>query len=164
MNAGPLLSPFTPTVAMIEPRVPPNPDFERTVRESFARQTMMASLGAVLRHVAPGAVTIALAHHPGFVQQHGFMHAGSIASIADSACGYAALSLAEPGADVLSVEFKINLLAPADAPHFEARGRVIRAGRTLTTCTADVYGLDGAREMPVATMLATLTLRSARSV
>src|SRR6188472_3498337 len=90
-----------------------NPRFESEVRTSFARQSFMASLGAELVHVAPGEVDIALPFSPALCQQNGYLHAGALASVADSANGYAAFTLCEPGVDVLAVEFKINLLAPA---------------------------------------------------
>lgn len=146
---------------------PPNPDFERVVRESFARQTFMASLGATLEEVSPGRVAIAAVFDERLCQQNGFLHAGVITSIADSACGYAALTLAPAGHDVLAVEFKISLLRPARARRFVARGRVLRAGRTLTAAAADVFGVgapgadggDGAEEELVASMLSTVIAR-----
>jgi uncharacterized protein (TIGR00369 family) len=143
---------------------PLNPDFERVVRESFARQTFMASLGATLEDVSPGLVAIAAAFDERLCQQNGFVHAGVITSIADSACGYAALTLAPAGHDVLAVEFKISLLRPARARRFVARGRVLRAGRTLTAAAADVFGVgargaDGADEELVASMLSTVISR-----
>jgi uncharacterized protein (TIGR00369 family) len=143
-----------------EPR-PRNPDFERVVRESYARQSFMASLGATLEEVAPGRVTIAVPFSERLCQQNGFLHAGVLTSIADSACGYAALTLAPPGHDVLAVEFKISLLRPARARRFVARGRVLRAGRTLTGAAADVFGADGDRgaEELVASMLSTVISR-----
>jgi uncharacterized protein (TIGR00369 family) len=138
-----------------------NPEFEVMVRDSFARQAMMTTLGARLTRVAPGEVEVALDHQPAFTQQHGFLHAGAVTSIADSACGYAAYSLAAAGSDVLAVEFKISLLAPARAPAFLARARVLRAGRTLTTCQAQVFGLGGpAGEELVAVMLSTIIIRA----
>ncbi len=141
-----------------------DPEFETKVRDSFARQAMMSSLGARIVHVAPGEIDLAFAHDPRFAQQNGFLHAGALASIADSACGYAAFTLAPKDTDVLAVEFKINLLAPARAARFLAQGRVLRAGRTLTVCRADVYGLgarDDEREL-VATMQSTIIVRSVR--
>src|SRR5258706_12737993 len=135
-----------------------NPAFEAVVRESCSRQPMMASLGASLALVAPGEVHIRMAHAAAFTQQNGFLHAGAVTSIADSACGYAAFSLAPTGTDVLAVEFKINLLAPARAPWFIARGRVLRAGRSLTVCMCDVHGVADAGEEIVATMLSTLII------
>jgi uncharacterized protein (TIGR00369 family) len=122
---------------------PRNPDFERVVRESFSRQTFMSTLGATLERVAPGEVVIAVPWSEALCQQNGFLHAGVLASIADSACGYAAFTLAERGTDVLAVEFKINLLRPARGNRFTARAQVLRAGRTLTIARADVLGEDG---------------------
>jgi uncharacterized protein (TIGR00369 family) len=139
--------------------VPRNPAFEQVVRASFARQAMMATIGARLELIAPGEIHIALAHASGITQQNDFVHAGAIASIADSACGYAAFTLAAPDTDVLSVEFKINLVSPARAPLFIARGRVLRSGRTLSTCMAEVYGIADAGEELVATMLSTILVR-----
>lgn len=146
---------------------PQNPDFQAVVRESFARQVFMATLRAQLVHVTAGEVRIAMPHASAFTQQVGFLHAGAVSSIADSANGYAALSLCPPGSDVLAVEFKINLLAPASAPWLLACGRVLRPGRTLTTCFCDVWGVasasadvpDGAKR--VATMLSTIIAQPA---
>ncbi|HEX2835963.1 MAG TPA: PaaI family thioesterase [Thermoanaerobaculia bacterium] len=125
------------------------------VRESFSKQHFMTLIGASLEHVGEGEVVIALPFRGDLVQQTGTIHAGVIAAIADSACGYAALTKMPAGANVLSVEFKINLLAPAAGTRFVARARVIRAGRTLTTTAADVF----ADETIVATMLATMIRR-----
>jgi uncharacterized protein (TIGR00369 family) len=133
---------------------PRDPAFEARVRASFAKQIFMATLGATLTRVEPGAVDIALASHERLTQQHGFLHAGVLATIADSACGYAALSLMAPGFAVLSVEFKINMLAPAAGAAFVATGRVIRAGRTLTVCSGEVRA-DGS-DNPLAAMQATM--------
>jgi uncharacterized protein (TIGR00369 family) len=114
-------------------------DAERRVRRSFEKQGLMATLGATLESVSPGAVEIALRPHPAISQQHGFVHAGAVTAIADSAAGYAALSLMPPGTGVLSTEFKINLLAPATGDRIVARGRVVKAGRTLTVAQTEVY-------------------------
>jgi uncharacterized protein (TIGR00369 family) len=140
--------------------VPANPLFETVVRESFARQAMMATIGAHLAVVRPGEVHIALAHSPSLTQQNGHVHAGAIASIADSACGYAAFTLAPVDTDVLAVEFKISLISPARAPSFVAKGRVLRSGRTLSVCIADVFGVSGDGEVLVATMLSTIITRA----
>ena len=136
-----------------------NPDFEAMVRESFARQTLMATLGASVARVAPGEVDLALPHRDDLCQQNGFLHAGAIASLADSANGYAAFSLAPPATDVLAVEFKINLLAPAQGDAFRAEGRVLRPGRTLTVCRADVLATTGDKTTLIATMLSTVIVR-----
>ncbi|HET9253035.1 MAG TPA: PaaI family thioesterase [Candidatus Eisenbacteria bacterium] len=141
---------------------PANPDFDRAVRESFAKQEAMRTLGASLRHVAPGQVEIQLPHRDDLTQQHGFLHAGVVTAVLDSSCGYAAFSLMPPGAGVLSVEFKVNLLAPAKGDVLVARGRVVRAGRTITVCQADGWMLSDGHETPVATMLATIMTVTAR--
>jgi uncharacterized protein (TIGR00369 family) len=134
----------------------PNPRFAAVVQESFARQTFMNALGARLERVAPGEVDISAPFDPRFSQQNGFLHAGVITSIADSACGYSALSMAPPGYDVLAVEFKINLLRPATAPSFLACARVVRAGKTLTVAFAEVFGVTGTARALVATMMSTV--------
>lgn len=132
------------------------PDFEARLRASFARQRVMETLGAELAAIGPGSVVIELPFRADLTQQHGFIHAGIISTIADSACGYAAFTLMPPDAAVLTVEFKINLLAPAKGERFIARARVVRAGRTLSTCAADVVGVEHGEERVVATMLATV--------
>ena len=132
---------------------PRDPDFERRVRESFARQRAMETFGARLLRVAPGEVELGFGFKEEFTQQHGYLHAGLVTALVDTACGYAALSLTEPGAEVLSVEFKLNLLSPAAGERFAARARVVRAGRNLTVCAGDLYALTGGREKPVATMM-----------
>src|SRR5688500_18222341 len=116
---------------------PKDPDFEQRVRASFHRQATMATLGATLVRVAPGEVVIELPFRPELTQQHGFLHAGILTSLMDTACGYAALTLMERGAAVLSVEFKVNLLAPARGSWFRASGRVVRAGRTVTVVSGE---------------------------
>ena len=140
------------------PPVPRDPDFEARVRASFARQGVMTTCGARLASVVPGEVVLEVDFRDDLTQQHGFLHAGVIASVADSACGYAALTLMEPGSAVLSVEFKVNLLAPAAGTTFRAVGKVVRAGRTLTVCTAEVRarGADGVESAPIAVMQATM--------
>jgi uncharacterized protein (TIGR00369 family) len=117
----------------------------------------MDRLGATLSLVEPGAADIELEPRPDLLQQHGFLHAGVVASIADSACGYAAFSLMDPDAAVLTAEFKINLLAPAEGARFVARARVLKPGRTLMVCRADVIAFreDGSEKL-VAAMQATV--------
>jgi uncharacterized protein (TIGR00369 family) len=137
----------------LEPR---DPRYAERVRESFARQRFMATLGATLESVAPGEVRIAFTHRDELTQQHGFLHAGVLASVVDSACGYAALSLMEPGTGVLSIEFKINMLAPATGERFAAVGRVLRSGRTVTVCTGEAIALRDDGPVTVATMQATM--------
>ena len=131
-------------------------NFEARVRESFARQRVMETIGARLARVAPGEVEIELPFREDLTQQHGYLHAGIVAAVVDSACGYAAMSLAPAGAEVLSIEFKLNLMSPARGRIFVARARVKRAGRNVTVCTGDLYAVEGASEKAVATMLATM--------
>ena len=135
---------------------PQNPNFERVVRDSFAAQRIMVTLGADLTTVSPGKVEIRLPFDVDFTQQHGFLHAGVVTTILDSACGYAAMSLMPEGVGVLSIEFKTNLLAPARGDLLIARAEVVRAGRTITVCKADGLMTAGGDESVVATMLATI--------
>jgi len=137
-------------------RAAQDPDFESRVRQSFSRQQFMATIGASITRVEPGEVDIELHPRDDLTQQHGFLHAGVLASAADSACGYAALSLMPPGAAVLSIEFKINMLAPAAGERIVARSRVIRSGKTVTVCWCDVTAYSSAGEKLVATMVATM--------
>ena len=139
--------------------IPKDPAYESRVRESFGRQSHMATLGAEIVFIAPGEVHLGFPFAPQFCQQNGFMHAGAIASVADSANGYAAYSLAPTGTDVLAVEFKINLVAPARGARFLACGRVLRPGRTLTVCQADVFATGSGDRTLVATMLSTIIVR-----
>jgi uncharacterized protein (TIGR00369 family) len=131
-------------------------DFEQRVRESFRRQAFMSTLGADILITERGRVEIRFPFHPSLTQQNDFVHAGAITSILDSACGYAALSVAADGHDVLSVEFKVNLLAPAVGDQFSARAQVKRAGKTLIVCAADAFASTNGEEKLVATMLATI--------
>jgi uncharacterized protein (TIGR00369 family) len=135
---------------------PQDPHFETRVRDSFARQTVMATLGATLSRVASGEVDLTLPFRAEFAQQHGFLHAGILATILDSACGYAAFSQMPEGTAVLSIEFKINLLAPAAGERFVARGRVLRSGRTITVCQADGFAITEGKEKLIATMVGTM--------
>lgn len=134
----------------------PDPGFEARVRDSFAQQVMMRTLGAELVAVRAGEVEIALPFRRDLTQQHGYLHAAAVTAIADSACGYAAFTLMKPGSEVLSVEFKVNLLAPAEGELLIARGRVLRAGRTLTVCEASGLMRKGGGENAVAHMVGTL--------
>jgi uncharacterized protein (TIGR00369 family) len=131
------------------------------VRASFARQGAMATLGAELADVATGRVAIALPIEPRLSQQDGFLHAGVVVAALDSACGYAALTLMPDEAEVLTVELKVNLLAPASGESLVAEGEVVRAGRTLTVCRGDAHAEQGAERVHVATMLATMARRRA---
>jgi uncharacterized protein (TIGR00369 family) len=133
-----------------------DPEFDARVRQSFGRQAVMGLIGAEIVRLEPGVVDLRLPFRADLTQQHGFLHAGIVTTLADSACGYAALSTMPPDTGVLSIEYKVNLLAPARGGHFVARGRVLRAGRTIVVCTGDVVGVQDGVETPVATMLATM--------
>ena len=137
-----------------------DPDFEARIRASFATQAFMTTLGARLERIALGEVTIALPFRADLTQQNGFLHAGVVTSVMDSACGYAALSVMEPGADVLSVEFKVNLLARAQGTEFLAVGRVVRSGRTLVVVSDELRASSGVGETVVAIMQGTMIARS----
>jgi uncharacterized protein (TIGR00369 family) len=126
------------------------------VRASFARQAAMATIGAQIAHLAPGEVHLRMPAKPELTQQHGFVHAGILATLADSACGYAAFTLMPPDAGVVSVEFKVNLVAPAKGDEIVAKAAVKKAGRTLTLVTADVVAVTGGEERLVAVMQGTM--------
>ena len=133
-----------------------DPCFKEKIRQSFARQSVMTLIGAELTKVEPGVIEITLPYRADLTQQHGYVHAGIITTIADSACGYAAFTLMPANSEVLSVEFKVNLLRPAKGEMFLARGDVIKSGRTLTVARADVFALwENTREL-IATMQATI--------
>jgi uncharacterized protein (TIGR00369 family) len=136
---------------------PRNQSFAEEVADSFSKQKIMKLIGATLTRVEPGIVEINLPYRTDLTQQHGYLHAGIVTTIADSSCGYAAYSLMPPNSQVLSVEFKVNLLRPAKGEEFLASAEVIKAGKTLTVVRADVFGVTGTgqREL-VATMLATI--------
>jgi uncharacterized protein (TIGR00369 family) len=138
------------------PFEPADPTWDTRVRASFARQRMMETIGAVLERVAPGEVDIRLPVRDPITQHHGFVHAGAVTTIVDTACGYAALTLMPPGTGVLSIEFKVNLMSPARGESIVARGRVVKPGRNVTFCHGEVFALEGGREKLVATMAATM--------
>ena len=133
-----------------------NPTFAKEVKQSFAKQTVMTLIGGELTRVEPGVVEITLPYRSDLMQQHGYVHAGIITAIADSACGYAAYTLMPLNSDVLAVEFKVNLLRPAKGETFVARAEVIKSGRTLTVVRADVNALTGEQRELVATMQGTM--------
>ena len=142
-------------MARFEPR---DPDFEAKVRSSFDRQTAMQTIGAVMGKVGPGEVEIEMPYRADLTQQDGFIHGGIVTAIVDSACGYAAFSLSAPDTAVLTVEYKVNFIAPAKGQRLIARGEVVRPGSTVTICKGDVLAYDGDEEKLVATMLTTLML------
>lgn len=133
-----------------------DPDYERRVRDSFARQTAMSTMGVDMVELAPGACTLAMDYRQDLCQQHGYHHAGVTTALADSAAGYAAYSLMPPGSSVLTVEYKINLMAPAAGERFIARAAVERAGRTITVVRSEVFAVQGGDEKSIAVMLATM--------
>jgi uncharacterized protein (TIGR00369 family) len=133
-----------------------DPEFERRVRDSFARQSVMRLLGASLDHLGPGTATIALPHRADLTQQDGFVHAGILSTVADSAGGYAGFTLMPAGSRVLTTEFKMHFLAPAKGERFLATATVVKAGRTLTVCEMRVTAERGADRTLVA--LGTQTL------
>ena len=137
----------------LEPRCA---DFADRVRDSFARQGAMHTLGASLGLVAPGAVDIEFPWARALTQQHGFLHAGMVSTALDSACGYAGFTLMAADAAVLTIEFKINLLAPAKGERFRMEGRVLKPGRTITVCEGRAFAIDGNQEKLIATMGCTL--------
>jgi len=141
-----------------------DPAFDARVRAIFEGQALMRTLGATLLRVAPGDVEIGFDFNADFTQQNGFLHAGVTASLVDTACGLAATTLMPPGADVLSVEFKVNLLRPAAGARFTASGRVIKPGRTLMVTQGDLWAWpqatsDDSDRVHVATMQATMIRR-----
>lgn len=135
---------------------PSDPAYAQRVRASFARQGAMATIGATLASVAPGRAVIELPWQQALTQQHGFLHAGMVSTALDSACGYAAFSLMPPEMAVLTIEFKINLLAPAKGERFRMEGLVIKPGRTITVAEGRAYAIADGREKLVATLGATL--------
>ena len=134
-----------------------SPDFEERVRKSFARQSVMTTIGAELTVVTPGTVEIEMAYSPGLTQQHGFLHAGIISTALDSACGYAAFTMMPENAAVLTIEFKVNLLAPGRGERFLFRGSVTKPGRTIVVADGQAYAFaaDGEAKL-IATMTGTM--------
>jgi len=130
-------------------------ELEQRITASFPSQGMMATLGAELALVAAGEVRIVLRPRPELSQQHGYIHAGAVTSVVDSACGYAALTLAPLGTEVLTVEFKVNFLRPAKADRFIAIGKVVKSGKALTVCQGEVIGEQGSRRETIALMQGT---------
>jgi uncharacterized protein (TIGR00369 family) len=128
------------------------------VRESFTRQDVMQTIGAKLESVDPGEVSISLPYSRDLTQQHGFMHAEIMATIVDSSCGYAALSVSAPGTAVPTVEFKLNLLSPAAGESFLAQGSVIKSGRTICFTEGKIWGISAGNRLLVATLSATIML------
>ena len=138
-------------------RPPADPGFRQRLHDSFARQGVMQTLGARLEVVEAGRVVIVMAHKTELTQQHGFLHAGIVSTALDSACGYAAFSLMPADAAVLTIEFKVNLLAPARGPWFRIEGLVVKAGRTISVAEGKAWQHEGGgAETLCATMTATI--------
>src|SRR5436309_16021642 len=143
----------------------PDPDFEQRIRGSFSRQGFNERVGAILGRVTAGYVEIEVPFSAGVTRQHGFFHGGAMGVIGDSACGYAAMTLTPPNSEVLTIEYKINFLSPAEGERLVARGRVTKPGRTVTVCNGDVVAVSERKEKLVATMLATMmTVSGQRNV
>ena len=139
---------------------PLDPDFEPRVRASFNTQQVMQAIGARLLTVGSGEARIELPFRSELTQQHGYIHAGIIGAIADSACGYAAYTLMPADSEVLTVEYKVNFLAPAKGEKFVAIGKAIKPGRTLTVCAGEVWAYDKSATKQVAVMQATMMMVS----
>jgi len=152
---------MSPVSVAFDPR---DPDFRSRVQASFARQQIMTTLHAELIELEPGKVSIRMPFNQAMTQQHGYLHAGIIGTIADSACGYAAFSLMPAGAAVLSVEYKLNLLAPAEGQEFIATGQVLKPGRTLTVCDGEVIALSNNQQSRIASMTATMMTVTGRDI
>ena len=145
----------------MEPR---DPGFKDRVKASFQKQLVMGTIGARLTRIDPGAVDITMSFRGDLGQQHGYLHAGIVSTILDSACGYAAMSLNELDTAVLAVEFKVNFVAPAVGDDIVARGRVVKPGRTLTICTGEAYARTGGEEKLVAVIQSTIMNVRGRSI
>lgn len=133
-----------------------NPNYAAEVESGFARQGVMKTLGAYLISLAPGQVEIGVDYRSDLTQQHGYLHAGVITTIVDSACGFAAHTLMPPGSGVLTVEYKVNFMAPASGEQFIAVGRVVKAGRTLTVCNGEVFAVQNGERKTIALMQTTM--------
>ena len=141
---------------------PANPEFEKAVRESFAKQGLMGTIGAWLVEVAPGQVVVELPFSARVAQQQGLFHGAVIGALGDTAGGYAAMSLMPSGSEVATVEYKINFVAPAKGGLLRAEGQVVTSGRSLTVVRVDIHSAEGDKTTPCAIMLATM-MRAPRS-
>jgi uncharacterized protein (TIGR00369 family) len=136
--------------------VPVSSSIEQRIGAAFGRQRFMTTIGASLVSVDEGAVEIAMPFADALTQQHGFVHAGVVTTIVDTACGFAALTLMPADAAVLTTEFKVNFLSPAKGERLRALGRVVRAGRTLMVCLGEVFAVEGGQSKQIALMTATM--------
>jgi uncharacterized protein (TIGR00369 family) len=135
---------------------PIDPNYTTRVRASFARQEVMKTIGASLVELSPGTAVIEFSHDRSLTQQHGYIHAGVVTTVVDSACGYAAYTLMPENSEVLTIEYKVNFMAPAKGDCYRGIGKVLRSGRTITVCSGEVIALEDGREKVVASMLATM--------
>lgn len=135
---------------------PSDPNYESRIRTSFDKQEVMKTIGAKLVKIMPGEVHIEFPFSGSLTQQHGYIHAGIITSVVDSACGYAAYTLMPAESEVLTIEYKVNFLSPAKGERFRGVGKVVRSGRNITVCSGDVISVDKGKEKVVATMLGTM--------
>jgi len=135
---------------------PVDPNYEARIRSSFEKQGVMKTIGARLFKIAPGEVVIEFSYDPSLTQQHGYIHAGVVTTVVDSACGYAAYTLMPADSEVLSIEYKVNFMSPAKGEFFKSIGKVLRSGRTITVCSGNVVAVERGKEKVVATMLATM--------
>jgi uncharacterized protein (TIGR00369 family) len=135
-----------------------NPDYKSRVRSSFKKQGVMRTIGASLVAIEPGKVEIEFPFSRSLTQQHDYIHAGVIATVADSACGYAAFTLMPADSEVLTIEYKVNFMAPAEGERFRVIGKVLKSGRKITVCAGDAIAIDHGKEKIVATILATMML------
>ena len=133
-----------------------DPNYETRVRSSFEKQDIMKTIGASLVKMAPGEVVIEFSYDQSLTQQNGFIHAGVVTTVVDSACGYAAYTLMPADSDVLTIEYKVNFMSPAKGETFKGIGKVLKSGRTITVCSGDVIAVEGGKERVVATMQATM--------
>ena len=135
---------------------PGDPNYESRIRSSFDKQEAMKTIGANLVKVLPGEVHIEFSFIESLTQQHGYIHGGIIASVVDTACGYAACTLMSVDSEVLTIEYKVNFMSPAKGNRFKGVGRVLKLGRTITVCSGDVIAFDNGKEKIIATMLVTM--------
>ena len=137
---------------------PSDPDFKNRVLSSFNNQGVMNTIGARISSIAPGKVEIDFGFHESLTQQHGYIHAGILTTVVDSACGYAAYTLMPSDSEVLTIEYKVNFISPAKGELFKTIGKVVKPGRNITVCAGDVIAIDQGREKTVATMLTTMMM------
>jgi len=133
-----------------------DPNYETRVRSSFAKQAAMKTIGASLVSLTPGEAVIDFPYNQSLTQQNGFIHAGVVTTVVDSACGYAAYTLMPADSEVLTIEYKVNFMSPAKGDSFKCIGKVLKSGRTITVCTGEVLAIKDGKETVVASMLATM--------